>query len=42
MTKKSSPMMRHIQETQVAYGGREVGRTQGAEEVVAMWADSVV
>jgi hypothetical protein len=42
MTKESSPMMRHIQETQVGYGGEEVGRRQGEEEVVVIWADSVV
>jgi hypothetical protein len=42
MTKESSPMMRHIQETQVVYSGEEVGKRQGAEEVIVIWTDSVV
>ena len=31
----------HIQETQVAYGGRIFGRRKGAEEVVVMWTWSM-
>jgi hypothetical protein len=31
----------YIIETQVAYGGQEVGRRKGAEEVAAIWACSV-
>jgi hypothetical protein len=42
MTKESSLMMRHIQETKVTYGGWEVGRRQGTEEVIVIWSDSVV
>ena len=30
-----------MKETRVAYGGQEVGRRKGAEEVVVIWADSV-
>jgi DNA topoisomerase VI subunit B len=45
MTKESSPKTHdedtYIQETQVAYGGQEVGRRQDAEDVVVIWADSV-
>ena len=33
---------RYIQETQVPYGGQEVGRRKGIEEVVVIWDDSVV
>ena len=43
MTKESSPMMmtlRHIQETQVAYDGQEVGRRKDEEEVIVIWAVS--
>ena len=31
----------HIQETQVAYSGRRIGRRKGAEQVVVIWAYSV-
>ena len=34
-------MDRCIQETQVTYGGQEVGRRKGTEEVVVIWVDSV-
>ena len=33
--------LHHIQETQEAYGGQEVGRRKGAEDAVVIWDDSV-
>ncbi len=35
------PKKRKTKNTVVAYGGPEVGRRKGAEEVVVIWADSV-
>ena len=38
MTKESSPMMMiHTGNTSSGYGGQEVGRRKGAEQVVVVW-----
>jgi len=43
MTKESSPMMKaHTGNGSSLRWVGEVGRRQGAEEVVVIWADSVV
>jgi hypothetical protein len=39
---RDTSVTRVTNKTEVVYGGYEVGRRQGTEEVVVIWTDSVV